>query len=390
MTGETSSGRNAGRQALREYHPLVRATRHRRARVYTTLRSAHLERAHVGPPASILYATRRYDFDPSLTPGLDLIAGGPFSLARTIARSRIEALEINEPLMRSALLRSAVAVTVARLRARLTSRPLVVASYAIENRNPFPDTEGSGRGRLRDRIEWSLARYAARNVDRMAFGTDAAADLYESLLARDLTAATTVRLPAVPAPCSCPPAAAGGEDAVLFLGAFHERKGLPELVEAWPEVVRRRPSARLTVMGSGPLEGLVRNLADRCPGVVVVVDAPRSEVHAALRRSSVVVLLSRRTATWREQVGLPVVEALAHGCSVVTTTETGLAEWLSNHGHAVLPPDPTHEDVARTVVAQLARKRPASSVLADLPDTDGRLIASAWLFGDDVGTAAGS
>lgn len=174
---------------------------------------------------------------------------------------------------------------------------------------------------------------------------------------------------------------------MLFLGAFHERKGLPELVAAWPEVVRRRPSARLTVMGSGPLEGMVRDLAERCPGVVVVVDAPRSEVHAALRRSSVVVLLSRRTDTWREQVGLPLVEALAHGCSVVTTTETGLAGWLSNHGHAVLPADTTDEDVAGTVVELLARHRPVASVLADLPDTDGRLAAAAWLFGDDVGSA---
>ncbi|MCW2900613.1 MAG: hypothetical protein JWO67_2878 [Streptosporangiaceae bacterium] len=367
----------------------MRATQYRRARVYTTLRSAHLERAHQGRPASILYARRRYDFDSSLASGLDLIDGGLLSLAGTLVRSRIEALEINEPLMRSALRRSAVAITVAKIMARICRRPLVITAYAIENRNPFAGTEGPWRRRLRNRTEWGLARYTARNVDRIAFGTDAAAELYGSLLARDLATATTARIPAVPAPCSCPPAAARGEDDVLFLGAFHGRKGLPELLDAWPEVVRRWPSARLTVMGSGPLESMVRDFAEKFPGVVVVVDAPRSEVHAALRRSSVVVLLSQRTATWREQVGLPVVEALAHGCSIVTTEETGLAEWLRNHGHAVLAANSTGEEVAEEVTNLLARQRQVSSVLADLPQTDGRLTAAAWLFGDDVESPGG-
>ena len=93
------------------------------------------------------------------------------------------------------------------------------------------------------------------------------------------------------------------------------------------------------------------------------------------------VLLSQPTPTWREQVGLPVVEGLAHGCTVVTTTETGLAGWLAAHGHEVLPPGAPDGEVAAAVDRALGRRRPAGDVLADLPAADGRLAADRWMFG---------
>src|SRR5690606_13372718 len=41
-------------------------------------------------------------------------------------------------------------------------------------------------------------------------------------------------------------------DALLFVGRFVEKKGLRELVEALPAVLRMRPGAHLTVVGFGP------------------------------------------------------------------------------------------------------------------------------------------
>jgi glycosyltransferase involved in cell wall biosynthesis len=114
--------------------------------------------------------------------------------------------------------------------------------------------------------------------------------------------------------------------------------------------------------------------------VSVVVDPPRARVHALQREASVAVLLSQRTRTWREQVGLPVVEGLAHGCAVLATTETGLAAWLEEHGHAVVDPAADPERVADVLVGLLDARRPAATVLADLPDVDGRLAADAWLL----------
>jgi glycosyltransferase involved in cell wall biosynthesis len=91
------------------------------------------------------------------------------------------------------------------------------------------------------------------------------------------------------------------------------------------------------------------------------------------------VLPSQPSATWREQVGLPIVEGLSYGCTIVTTTETGLAGWLSEHGHRVVAADADDGELAAAVAAALLN--PVEDVVASLPDHDGRLAADAWMFG---------
>jgi glycosyltransferase involved in cell wall biosynthesis len=359
----------------------MRRTRFPTARVYGSVRSAHLERARALPPASILHRRWRYDLDPALTEGVDLIRGGTLSTAVTVARSRLTGLEVHEPLLRSGLWRTAVAVTVARIAGALRRTDVTIASYAIENRDNYrPEPAATWRRRVRRRSEWVLSRYVARRLDRMVYGTRAAAELYGTALAAELEHCTTCLIPALPSPCGCPVTGSRDADLVLFVGAFVARKGLPELLAAWPEVLRRRPSARLVLVGQGALEHRARDLADEVAGVEVTVAPPREEIHRLLRRAAVLVLLSQRTPSWREQVGLPIVEGLAHGCSVVTTEETGLADWLTDHGHDVVTSS-TPDDVAEAIAAALERGRSAASVLADLPSEDGRLAADAWMFG---------
>jgi glycosyltransferase involved in cell wall biosynthesis len=298
----------------------------------------------------------------------------------TILRSRLEQLEVHEPLLRHGLARTALAVASARVAGAVGRRRVSVVSYAIENRDNYrADPAVRWRRRLRRRIDWQLTRYVAGQLDRIVYGTPDAADLYASLLGTELSRAASRLIYALPAPCTCPAVDRPDPDLVLFLGAFQARKGVPELVAAWPEVARRRPAARLTIVGQGPMQDLVCGLAERVAGVDVVVAPARAEVHRLLRRASVLVLLSQPTRTWREQVGLPLVEALAHGCAVVTTDQTGLAGWLAAHDHHVLAPGAGPEDVARAVDDALGRGRSAESVLADLPTADGRLSADLWL-----------
>jgi len=357
----------------------MRKTAYERARVYGSVRSAHLERAHALPPASILHRRFRYDFDPQLAEGLDLVRGSIPSLAVTLLRSRLAGLEVNEPLLRSGLAKTAVVVTAARWGARLHRRQLLVVSYAIENRDNFAEELPRLRSRVRRRLDWSLTRFVTRRIDRIAYGTSAAADLYADRLGGLLDGAQTAVVPAVPAPCDCA-TADRDPDGVVFLGALDDRKGFRQLAAAWPEVGRLHPGARLTVIGKGRLAELAAQVAAEQPGVTLVLDPPRAEIHRLLRGSAVLVLLSQPSPTWREQVGLPLVEGLAHGCSVVATTETGLAGWLAGHGHDVLDPADGPAEVARRVAGALARRRSAESVLADLPAEDGRLAADRWLF----------
>lgn len=365
----TASAAGAGRTALP------------RVRLYETLRTAHLERAHELAPASIVYRRRRYDFDTGLARGLDLVEAGPARAAWVLARSDVRELEINEPLMVSSLRRSALALAAVDLARLVRRRPrALVVTYAIANDDPFrPPVRPGPAGRARRRLDARLIARVAGRVDRVVFGTPAAQELYGTLVPA-LRRADQVLLPALPTACGCGALDRKDADEVLFVGAFEQRKGVHELLAAWPAVVAARPAARLTLVGKGPLLDEVRAFAADRPEVTVVVDPPRAEVHAHQRRATVAVLLSQRTRTWREQVGLPVVEGLAHGCAVLATTETGLAAWLADHGHGVVAPDAPPAEVADAVVRLLEARRPSASVLADLPDVDGRLAADSWLL----------
>lgn len=354
-----------------------------RVRLYETVRTAHLERAHALAPASIVYRRRRYDFDADLAAGLDLVQAGPVRAALVLARSDVREVEVNEPLMVSSLRRTALALAAADAVARLRRRPRpVVVTYAIANDPPFRAPARPGvAGRLRRRLDALLVQAVARRVDRVVFGTQASRDLYAELVPGLLARARTSLVWALPAPCACPPAAEGAPDGdVLFVGAFEERKGLRPLLAAWPLVAARRPGARLTLVGTGPLEPEAAAFAAARDDVTLLVDPPRPRVHAAQRSHAVAVLLSQRTRTWREQVGLPLVEGLAHGCAVLATTETGLAGWLGAHGHRVVAPDAPPAEVADAVVTLLDARRTPADVLADLPAVDGRTAADAALF----------
>lgn len=350
-----------------------------RVRLYQTLRTAHLEQALQLAPATILYRARRYDFDEDLAARLDLVRAGPLRAAWLLLRSPVDEFEINEPLMRYAVRGTALAVAAVRLRSLLTRRRTTIVTYAIENCDPYALRRPRGwRALLRRAVDRRLSGAVWRSVDRVVFGTAAARDVYRARLSPPRPA--EVLLPALPQPCpTCAPAPPDGKR-VVFLGALSERKGVPLLMAAWPLVRQRFPDARLTVVGQGALEDAVREWAAGDGSVELVVDPPRARIHEVLRRAAVLVLPSQPQPAWREQLGLPLTEALSHGVPVVTTTETGLADWLAEHGHGVVDSPGTPATLADAVVARLRDAPSRDSVLAALPARDGRLAADDWLF----------
>ncbi len=359
-----------------------RALLHPRIRCYLNLRTAHLERAHDFGPASIIYAHRKYDFDPELAEGLDVVQAGVAKMAWLIARSRPSVLEVNEPFMWQGLHRTLVAIAAARLSAAVRRSPLRVVSYGIENRDAFATAPTGLRHRLRRWLDTAASRRIARSIDRLAVGTPGSQQLYERRYGRDLRRADVRLVPAVPAACDCGETRGPRGREVLFLGAFDERKGIRELLAAWPHVASARPEATLRVVGKGPLLDEVRERISHLDRVRIDVDPPRPQIHAHLREAAVLVLLSQPRERWREQVGLPMVEALAHGCTVVTTEQSGLAAWLSDHGHFVVDSSSTPDQYAVAVTAALDIGRDRGDVLADLPAVDGRAAADQWLMAD--------
>jgi len=357
-------------------------TRQKCARAYWSLRSAHLERAQELPDAAIIYGKANYDFDESLAVDLELLhAPSASSVAQVVRASReLEILEVNEPLGLDSLPWTLAALTAARVSARLQDRRVRVVSYAIENRDPFEEaTASTTKARVRKVLERMSSRHLVKHIDRIAFGTDGSAATYRRRFANDLPDETTV-IPALPTTCSCLTSPQQSGQQLIFVGALTTRKGFDVLLRCWPAIATELPNATLVIIGKGVLEPEAATLAAADPRVRLLIDPPREAIHEQLRFSNTLILMSQRTNRWREQVGLPIVEALAHGVQVVTTTETGLADWLSEHGHQTLAPDSTDTEVIAAVVRSLQAAPASDEVLASLPLIDGRLAADEWLF----------
>jgi glycosyltransferase involved in cell wall biosynthesis len=303
---------------------------------------------------------------------------------RRLATAPYAVVEVYEPAMVSGwgfLLALTVTIRIAGVVHR---RRTSIVTYCIGNADPTFEIHE------RWRVPTSAGRVLARfvmsvlvaSMDRIAFGTSGSEDLYRAFVGERRLLGRSRRFEGLPSPCDCGDGLDDRrvEDRLLFLGGFVERKGIRQAMRAWDEVRTRRPSATFVVVGHGPLQGEVEAWAAQRPEVSVVIDPPRPEVHRLLRSAPVLVLLSQPLRHWREQIGLPILEGLSHGCEIVATTETGLAEWLADHGHAVVAPDASPAEVAGQIVAAFDRARERNGSLDVLPSVDQRIAADHWMI----------
>jgi teichuronic acid biosynthesis glycosyltransferase TuaC len=145
---------------------------------------------------------------------------------------------------------------------------------------------------------------------------------------------------------------ASDDEIVLYVGAFLEAKGLGELVEAFGAVARRRPRARLVMIGDGPFRGeIVRRavaagISDRIQFTGV---QPSTVVGDWMRAAGVFCLPS-----YSEGCPNVVVEALACGTPVVATDVGGIPELVDTEcGILVGPRRP--EDLREALDRALSR-----------------------------------
>ena len=119
---------------------------------------------------------------------------------------------------------------------------------------------------------------------------------------------------------------------VCAWGRHVPQKGLDLLIDAFSEVLREEPEARLLVGGDGPDNAALRAAAG--PSVDFLGALDRAGVHGLLDASRVAVVPSRL-----EPFGIVALEAMATGRAVVWSTTGGLGEATGGLGWGVLPSD---------------------------------------------------
>ncbi len=140
------------------------------------------------------------------------------------------------------------------------------------------------------------------------------------------------------------PSGPGEPGLIVHVGRLVEKKGGDVLLEAFAELARLRPAARLVLIGEGPLRPQLQGRAEQL-GVSDRVRFTGALPHVAalawLRRAAVVAVPSR-TARNGDAEGLPTVllEAAALGRAIVASEVAGIAEAVQDEVSALLaPPD---------------------------------------------------
>jgi len=141
------------------------------------------------------------------------------------------------------------------------------------------------------------------------------------------------------------------DDTILFVGRLTPVKRVSDLIEAFERVLKRRPSAELVVVGSGPQEDALKDQvrdagieADvRFEGQVDYEDVPSYYTSASL-----FVLPSRR-----EGHPLSLLEAWAAELPVVGTDVKGIREYVTDGETGWLVPLEDPEELAAAIVDAL-------------------------------------
>lgn len=124
---------------------------------------------------------------------------------------------------------------------------------------------------------------------------------------------------------------------ILFVGYDWERKGGPELVEAFKLVLRAHPDARLTIVGCAPPVNV--------PNCVVVGRVPLDELDEYYRQATIFCL-----PTKREPFGTVQLEAYMRRLPVVATSIGSAPDFVRSGENGYLVPSGSVEDLAHALI----------------------------------------
>lgn len=129
-----------------------------------------------------------------------------------------------------------------------------------------------------------------------------------------------------------------GVPLISFVGALSAHKGPLDLVAASVKLIGTHEH-RLQLIGSGPLEQRINDIARDFPHIQLLGKLPRSAVRETLRSSRALVLPSQQHRGGREAAGLVLLEAQACGTPVIAYDSGGISEMMDAGTTGVLVPE---------------------------------------------------
>jgi glycosyltransferase involved in cell wall biosynthesis len=345
-------------------------------RVIPELRNNQPEQSSRFTDSRIVFRTAKPDLELAALPGRPQQLG--IRGAATLAMGKEwDIVELPEPLYLRALPLTIAVGLATRVGDTLHSRHTRIVAYAIENNDV--EILFKGLPRLAQRLLLLVLRgIFAFIFDRVAFGSHGAESTYTAAKILGSRCAVTMKSER-PTECKLESEVVK-EDLATFVGALEPRKGLDRLLSAWLLTDAAKTGWRLAIAGEGPMQSDVESISSREPSINYLGKISRAELHDCLSRSRLVIQPSVKEGRWREQIGLPIAEGLAHGCHIITSEDTGLAPWLTANGHSVVPSPFSVPQLAAAMTQSMQHPLDPVRILSTLPERHGRQEAEDWMY----------
>jgi glycosyltransferase involved in cell wall biosynthesis len=160
-----------------------------------------------------------------------------------------------------------------------------------------------------------------------------------------------------PGPSGRPLRRTAGEKVVLFLGRVDEVKGIFDLLEAFATVRTRVPNVRLVIAGAGrAVPGVQEWIRKRgLEGEIDLLGTVKNrDVPDLMRAADVLAAPSVTTRLWAEQVGMVLIQAMACGIPVVSTTSGSIPEFVTDGENGLLVPEHDPKTLADALLSVLS------------------------------------
>lgn len=114
----------------------------------------------------------------------------------------------------------------------------------------------------------------------------------------------------------------------ISVGRIIPEKGIREMLD----VFAARPTLKLTIVGSGSEENIVKEYAQKFENITFFGKTKnRQELFETMQKHQYLVLNSKKTATWEELFGLVIIEAMSQGLIVLSSNHSGPKEIINQN-----------------------------------------------------------
>lgn len=140
---------------------------------------------------------------------------------------------------------------------------------------------------------------------------------------------------------------------LLYVGRLSKEKGVKYLIEAMPKILKEISEATLVIVGTGPDETDLKNLATRMmvnENVTFTGWVNDFDLHKYFQNAEIVIIPSY----WAENFPLVTLEAMANGRPIVISNIFGLSERIENNDVGLLFEAGNSKDLADKIICLLS------------------------------------